>query len=452
MKNLFLFATILILTVPVTALAQIERQPPMPTEFPLKAPTPIQIISPIEIRQPSAIEITKTCKVDEDCTLVTICPAAIGIDTPMCVEGKCTCGPGRKYPVEIKEEKIRACIALREKIEQKIKELGERLEKVGKEVKDEIVERLSAEYDRLQDEYFKECAPKPPQPQVVTAPPVPVSAVEEKVKVCVDVIEKIRDLEEKAKVLKEGTVVINEEMLKEAIKLREQYKECFALKPIPAIAIEAAVKKVETVDKFREEMKQLQEAMLNEITTQNLTAKELAEAIKKYNEERRELVKTFVEKIQEINTERMEEIKEVVVAKAVKWENETLVNVTKVTVTVNGKSIAIEPGDNVTITVEGVVVRSAIPLKVRNNTIEDAETNATIKETPEKVVTRIKEEIREMSLDRKQGIPVYAIHAVKPGKFFGIIPVNVSVNYDIAATDGKVIAASKPWWAFLVFG
>jgi gas vesicle protein len=239
---------------------------------------------------------------------------------------------------------------------------------------------------------------------------------------------------------------------KEALRLREQYKECFTLSPVPAIAIKAAIEKVETVEKFREEMKQLKEAMLNEITTQNLTAKELAEVIKKYNEDRKELVKTFVEKIHEINIERMEEIKEVVVGKHVKWENESLVNVTKVTITVNGKSITIEPGDSVTINIEGVVVKSLIPIKVKNNTIEDAETNQTIKETPDKIKERIKDVIKEIKLLKKLDIPVYSVAAVKPGRLLGIIPISMNVNYEIAATNGELIATNKPWWSFLIFG
>jgi hypothetical protein len=453
MKNSILLTAaiaIFIIVIPIVTLSQIEKQPSMITISP--QPAQITTVEPINI--PTKPELAKACSVDEDCILVTVCPAAIGIDTPMCVGGECICGPGRKYPVEINKEKISACIRLREKIDQKIKELGERLEKVGKEVKDEIVERLSAEYGELQNEYFRECAPKPSLvAKVPQVSPVPISpVVEEKLKVCIDAMDKIREMEEKAKELKEGKIVINEEMVKEALRLREQYKECFTLSPVPAIAIKAAIEKVEAVDKFREEMKQLKEAMLNEITTQNLTAKELAEVIKKYNEERKELVKTFVEKIHEINMERMEEIKEVVVGKHVKWENESLVNVTKVTITVNGKSITIEPGDSVTINIEGVVVKSLIPIKVKNNTIEYAETNQTIKETPDKIKERIKDVIKEIKLLKKLDIPVYSVAAVKPGRLLGIIPISMNVNYEIAATNGELIATNKPWWSFLIFG
>ena len=164
------------------------------------------------------------------------------------------------------------------------------------------------------------------------------------------------------------------------------------------------------------------------------------------------MVKDFVEKIHEINMERMEEIKEVVVGKHVKWGNETLFNVTRIVVTVNGKNITIEPGDNVTISVEGVVVKSLIQLRVKNNTIEDAETNETINETPEVIKTRIREQVKEMKLERKQGIPAYVVSAVKQGRLLGIIPVNINVNYEIAATNGTMLTINRPWWSFLVIG
>jgi antitoxin (DNA-binding transcriptional repressor) of toxin-antitoxin stability system len=275
---------------------------------------------------------------------------------------------------------------------------------------------------------------------------------ESKISICIEAREKIREIVEKAR--EEKNITKAEEILNELVKLREEYKDCFPrpVNPVPIIAIESKIKKAQAVDEFLDEMKNLREEMLNNITSQNLTGRELAQVIKEYNEKRKELVKEFVQRIHEINMERMEEIKEVVVARHVKWENETLFNVTKITVTVNGKNITIEPGDNVTISVEGVVVKSLIPLRVKNNTIEDVETNETINETPEMVKTRIREQIREMKLERNRGIPAYVVSAVKQGRLLGIIPVNINVNYEIAATNGTMLTINRPWWSFLVIG
>ncbi|MFZ8830349.1 MAG: hypothetical protein ACO2OO_02795 [Candidatus Aenigmatarchaeota archaeon] len=317
----------------------------------------------------------KRCESDLDC-LGIVCPAVIGLDTPMCVNEKCICGPGKAVKYPINESKIASCLKIREKMK--------------------------------------------------------------------EIVEGVRE---------EKNMTIAQEKLNELAKLKEEFKDCFPQPmPVAPIAIEAAVKKMETVEEFREKMKELKEEMINNITTQNLTGEKLAEIVKEYNEKRKELVKEFVEKIREINMERMEEIKEVVVGKHVKWENETLFNVTRIVVTVNGKNIIIEPGDNVTISVGGVVVKSIITLKVKNNTIEDGETNQTINETPEMVKTRIKEQVREIILERKQGIPAYTVAAEKSGRFLGIIPVNIKVNYEIAATNGTTLTINRPWWSFLVFG
>jgi len=278
--------------------------------------------------------------------------------------------------------------------------------------------------------------------------------------VCREIKERIRSIVEEIKDA-ENNVTRVEELVKELERLREEYKkyEYCGVRPkphpaavTPMIAIEAKVKKAQAVEEFLEGMKDLREEMLNNITTQNLTGRQLAEVVKEFNEKRKELVKEFVERIHEINMERIEEIKEVVVSKYVKWENEDFLNVTRITLSVNGKNVTIEPGDTITINVEGIVVSSKIPLKVRNNTIEDAETNQTIRETPDKVREKIREKIKEIKLERKQEIPAYVVSAVKQGRLLGIIPVNVDVNYEISAVDGRTLTISRPWWSFLVFG
>jgi len=275
---------------------------------------------------------------------------------------------------------------------------------------------------------------------------------ETKIAICSEIREKIRNIVELIKEEKNETMI--QERLRELVRLRDEYKDCFPrpINPVPIIAIESKIKKAKEVEEFQDEMEDLREEMLNNITSQNLTGRELEQVIKEYNKKRKELVKEFVQRIHEINMERMEEIKEVVVARHVKWENDTLFNVTRIVVTVNGKNITIEPGDNVTISVEGVVVKSIIPLKVKNNTIEDADTNQTIRETPDRIKARIREQIREIKLERKENKPVYIVDAAKQGRLLGIIPVNVSVNYEISATDGSTIKVNRPWWSFLVLG
>ena len=371
----------------IPAIAQVEQEKagatettlitsPTPTEFEQNETDEAIILRERERIAWMEMKILRNCKVDSDCSSI-VCPMVIGRDTPMCINGKCACGPGRnpKYPIN-----------------------------------------------------------------------------ETKIAICGEIRERIRNIVELMKEEKNETMV--QERLRELERLREEHKDCFPkpISPLPLIAIESKIKKAQTVDEFLEEMRNLREEMINNITSQNLTGRELAQVVKEYNEKRRELVKEFVQRIHEINMERMEEIKEVVVSRHVKWENETLFNVTRIVVTVNGKNITIQPGDNVTISVEGIVVKSTVPMRVRNNTIEDAETNQTIRETPDRIKARIREQIREMKLERKGNKLVYVVAATKQGRLLGIIPVNVSVNYEISATDGSTITVNRPWWSFLVLG
>jgi antitoxin (DNA-binding transcriptional repressor) of toxin-antitoxin stability system len=408
MKRSFLIITMLVVLLVITS---VKAQPQeMIGSVAIRTQERLQERFPINIETGRE---GKNCTTDKDCLVGTICPQALGMDTPMCVEGKCICGPGRKACKTDEDCQNIVCPSI-----------------VGRDTPMCIVGICI-------------CGPgKTPRFPHELKP----------ISVCIEAREKIREVMEKAKDEKNDTK--RGELIEEIRKLREEYKDCFPqpTRTIQLVAIESRIKKAKAVDEFLEELKSLREEMLNNITSQNLTGKELAEVVKEYNEKRKELVKEFVQRIHEINIERIEDIKEVVVAKHVKWENETLFNVTKITVTVNGKNITIEPGDNVTISVEGVVVKSIVPLRVKNNTIEDAETNQTINETPEKVKARIREQVREMRLERKQGIPVYAVAAVKPGRLLGIVPISVNVNYEIAATNGTMLTVNRPWWSFLVFG
>lgn len=376
MKGLicFLVAILLLASIVVAEMQRGQQtQVPSPPQVPPLETTEI----PLEIGRIEEKVLEKgftKCEKDEDCLFRLVCPMAIGMDTPMCVDGKCVCGPGKKI---INKTKIMECWQIRE-----------RLKEIAEEVREE-----------------------------------------------------------------ENTTKASE-IASELVKVREEYSECFPqpVSPVAPIAIKYAIEKMETVDEFKSALENLREEMMNNITTQNLTGKEIAELVHEFNKERRELIKEFVNKIQEINLARIEEIKEVVVSKDVEFEREKLVNVTKITITVNNKTIEIYPGENVTISVEGVIVRSIIPLRVKNNSLEDAETNETIRETPEKIKERIKEEIKEMKLERKARIPVYSVDAIKPGRLLGIIPISFNIKYEIAATDGTTLATVKPWWSFLVFG
>jgi len=63
-----------------------------------------------------AITRGRECETDEDCRHI-ICPQVIGMDTPMCKEGICICGPGEK---EIPTEEVGTKVFKEEKVTPKV--------------------------------------------------------------------------------------------------------------------------------------------------------------------------------------------------------------------------------------------------------------------------------------------------------------------------------------------
>ena len=244
-------------------------------------------------------------------------------------------------------------------------------------------------------------------------------------------------------------------------RIRERYRECV---PQPQLTIRTEIQEV--ISKYQAEKRNLTAATveaiksLNEMKAQlvlasNLTGKELAEKVREINEERKKIIKSYVESVRELNFARREELKKIIedikVGKEVEVEGEK-VNVDKIVIKVNDKEVEIKPGDNVTIEVEGLVVKAKIPLRVREEKLEDAETNKVINVTPERLRERLRERIREAMLERKGDMLVYDINAEKVGKILGVIPVNLQIKYQISAENGEVISLSKPWWSIFVLG
>ncbi|MEM5815863.1 MAG: hypothetical protein QXL14_02330 [Candidatus Aenigmatarchaeota archaeon] len=254
---------------------------------------------------------------------------------------------------------------------------------------------------------------------------------------------------------------ITEEPVEEIEKLKIAYRECIG-GPLPTkmVEIQDIINKYESEKRNLtiatvEAIKSLNEMKVELILTSNLTGKELSDKIREINEERKKIIRNYIESIHELNMAKREELREIIEEIKVGKEIETdgiKVNVSRVVISVDGKEIEIKPGDNVTINVEGFVVRTRLNLRIRENRIEDTETNKTLNITPEKIRERVRERIRETVLERRGNLLVYSVDAEKSGRILGIVPVNVNLRYEISAENGETISVARPWWSFLVFG
>ncbi len=114
-------------------------------------------------------------------------------------------------------------------------------------------------------------------------------------------------------------------------------------------------------------------------------------------------------------------------------------------------------GNSAVIEADGVKVKSMVQVRVEGNMLVSARSGRPIKVGPVKVVQEVKSRVRAETVmdvelvDNGKG-PVYVVKAEKPARLFGIIPVSVTVDAEVNAESGSVVAVQRPWWAIFAFG
>jgi len=105
---------------------------------------------------------------------------------------------------------------------------------------------------------------------------------------------------------------------------------------------------------------------------------------------------------------------------------------------------------------EGVRAITSETLKVEEKTLKietpkgDIQVNVLPSIATQVVISRFPQEIKEVELKVVNEKPVYEIEGKKVGKLLWIFPVEISVQAQIDALEGKVIKIKKPWWSFLI--
>jgi len=105
---------------------------------------------------------------------------------------------------------------------------------------------------------------------------------------------------------------------------------------------------------------------------------------------------------------------------------------------------------------EGVRAITSETLKVEEKTLKietpkgDIQVNVLPSIATQVAISRFPQEIKEVELKVVNERPVYEVEGKKVGKLLWIFPVEISVQAQIDATEGKVIKIKKPWWSFLV--
>ncbi|NPA76459.1 MAG: hypothetical protein GXN93_01745 [Candidatus Diapherotrites archaeon] len=123
-----------------------------------------------------------------------------------------------------------------------------------------------------------------------------------------------------------------------------------------------------------------------------------------------------------------------------------------------GKQLRVQIEENgAVIEANGIKVKANTRVRVDGNVVVSERSGKPIKVDPVQVVEQVKNQIRVQNVedvelvDNGQG-PVYVVKAKKEARLLGIIPVDLTVDAEINAENGAVVAVKQPWWAFLALG
>ena len=123
-----------------------------------------------------------------------------------------------------------------------------------------------------------------------------------------------------------------------------------------------------------------------------------------------------------------------------------------------GKQLRVQIEENgAVIEANGIKVKANTRVRVEGNVMVSERSGKPIRVDPVQVVEQVKNQIRVQNVedvelvDNGQG-PVYVVKAKKEARLLGIIPVDLTVDAEINAENGAVVAVKQPWWAFLALG
>jgi len=104
---------------------------------------------------------------------------------------------------------------------------------------------------------------------------------------------------------------------------------------------------------------------------------------------------------------------------------------------------------------EGVKAITAETLKVEEKTLKvetpkgDVQVNVLPSIATQVAISKSPQEIKEVELKVVNEKPVYEIEGKKVGKLLWVFPIEISIQTQIDATEGKILQIKKPWWSFL---
>ncbi|MBI2579263.1 MAG: PepSY domain-containing protein [Candidatus Aenigmarchaeota archaeon] len=119
------------------------------------------------------------------------------------------------------------------------------------------------------------------------------------------------------------------------------------------------------------------------------------------------------------------------------------------------KEVKIErTSGSVTVVSQNSSAESNLPIKITGEGIyTDDKTGARIKTLPDAASEIARNSTgassEKITIESENEKPVYSVEAKKEKKILGIIPVKISYNVKIDASNSEILSVKKPWWDFL---
>jgi hypothetical protein len=120
-----------------------------------------------------------------------------------------------------------------------------------------------------------------------------------------------------------------------------------------------------------------------------------------------------------------------------------------ITVSVQGKEIAVEPGVATVVIRDGELVVNTTEIHLRNGRMYFGENE--INQTPEQIRERIRErdpdaETHRFELRESRGKAVYAHETIQQRKLLGLFSMRATLAEEYDAETGELVKEARPWW------
>ena len=180
---------------------------------------------------------------------------------------------------------------------------------------------------------------------------------------------------------------------------------------------------------------------------------ELATKLQSIEEEKKKLIEEFASKMQELDLRQTSIIKKMEIKGGKIYLDDIKTDSNKLKLEVDDKDIEIElKSEGISISDGKIVVDGDISIEYENGVLVSSNSGKKISIMPSELGKKtefLKKNFIKISIV-DEGNPKYIAKIEEEGKFIGIIPLSVGIDYEISAETGDIMGVDTPWWSAFV--